>query len=321
MRRCRLGLLAGLVVTLPWVSCRKSDELEIAVIPKSQSHIFWQSVQAGAVAAGQEIGARILWNGPASEIDFAQQINIVEDFINRGVDAIVLAPSHGKSLVPVVEKAMRRGIPVTIFDSGIETEEYISYVATDNYQGGVVGAHRLAQRLGGKGKVALIGVIPGSVSTTERENGFKETLKTSYPEMELVAFQYGMGDQARSMAVAEDIVNAHPQLHGIFAANESSTVGAVQAVKTLKKAGQVVIVGFDSSPTLVADMKAGILDSLVHQDPFNIGYQGVMTAHQKLQGQAPLRRVDTGVYLVTRENLNDPKIDQLIHPPLDKYLK
>jgi len=316
--------LAGLVL----VTCsRQSSErtpdqaFEIAVVPKSQSLVFWQSVHAGAEAAGQELKVRVLWNGPASETDFAPQINIVEDFVNRGVDAIAIAPNHGKALAPVVEKAMRQSIPVTIFDSGIETDKYVSYVSTDNYQGGVMGADRLAEKLKAKGKVALLGVVAGSVSTGEREKGFQETLKSKYPGLQLVAFQYGMGDQARSLAVAEDILNAHPDLDGIFASNESSTVGAVQAVKGLKRNGRVVVVGFDSSRTLIEDLQAGVLDSLVHQDPFMIGYEAVRTLNDKLRGKNPERRIATKVYLITRDNLSTPEIQLLVNPPLDKYLK
>jgi ribose transport system substrate-binding protein len=325
MRRL-IGCL--IVACLFLVTCRNQaaerepdHTFEIAVVPKSQSLVFWQSVHAGAEAAAQELKVRVLWNGPASETDFAPQINIVEDFINRGVDAIAVAPNHGKALAPVVEKAMNQSIPVTIFDSGIETDKYVSYVSTDNYQGGVLGANRLAERLKGKGKVALLGVVAGSVSTNEREKGFQETLKSKYPGLELVAFQYGMGDQARSLAVAEDILNAHPDLDGIFASNESSTVGAVQAVKGLKRAGRVVVVGFDSSRTLIEDLQAGVLDSLVHQDPFEIGYEAVRTLVDKLGGKTPERRIATKVYLVTRENLNTPEIQRLVNPPLDKYLK
>jgi ribose transport system substrate-binding protein len=286
---------------------------EIGVVPKSQSLVFWQSVHAGAAAAAKERRVRLLWNGPASEVDFAPQIDIVEEFIKRGVDGLALAPNHGKALAPAVEKAMQRSIPVTIFDSGIETDTYISYVSSDNYQGGVLGAERLAQRLKEKGKVALLGVADGSVSTSEREKGFRETLESRYPGIQLVAFEYGMGDQARSLAAAEKMLNSHHDLDGLFASNESSTLGAVQGVKGLKRTGQVLVVGFDSSPTLIEDLRAGVLDSLVHQDPFMIGYEAVRTLHDKLSGKTPERRVTTKVYLVTRENLESPEIQNLIN--------
>jgi len=124
-------------------SCKRSTKRRIAVVPKGQSHIFWQSIHAGAVKAGNELGVEILWNGPPLENDFSRQIGIVEDFINQGVDGIVLAPSNGESMVPVVERAAHEHIPVTIFDSGIKTDKYVSYVSTDNYRGGVIAAERM----------------------------------------------------------------------------------------------------------------------------------------------------------------------------------
>ena len=284
----------------------------IAVIPKGVSHFFWQSVRRGAEAAGREMNVAIDWKGPAQETDYSGQINIVEDAINRRVDGIVLAPSHGQSLVTIVERARREGIPVTIFDSGIETENYISYVSTDNRAGGVVGAERLAEKIGGKGKVAILGVKAGSVSTDERERGFKETIEGKYPGIQIVAFRYGEADRAKSLDIATDILTANPDLSGIFASNESSTVGAVQAIKQKGLAGKVTLVGFDSSPNLVEDLKAGALDSLVLQNPYRMGYEGVKTLVDKLQGREPARRIDTGVKLLTKENLETPEMQQLI---------
>src|SRR5712692_9553271 len=158
-----LGLFLG--------SCNRSQKKVIGVVPKSQAHVFWQAVDQGAEAAGREFGVEILWNGPASEIDFSKQVDIVEDMINRHVDGIALAPTHRDALVPIVERATKAGIPVTIFDSGIAWEGYVSYVSTDNYKGGVVAAQRMGEILHGRGNVAMIGVMAGSVSTNERESG------------------------------------------------------------------------------------------------------------------------------------------------------
>ena len=287
----------------------------IAVIPKGVSHFFWQSVHAGAEAAGREANVEIVWKGPAQETDYAGQANIVEDAINRRVDGIVLAPTHRDSLVPVVERAERERIPVAIFDSGIGTDKYVSYVATDNRQGGAQAAERLASKLGGKGRVAILGVKAGSVSTDEREQGFQETIKQKYPGIEIVAFQYGESDRARSLDRAADILTAHPDLDAFFASNESSTVGAVQAIKQKGLAGKVVLVGFDSSPNLVEDLKAGAIDSLVLQNPYRMGYEAVRAMVAKLDGRTPPRVVDTGVKLLTRENLDTPEMQQLLKVP------
>jgi ribose transport system substrate-binding protein len=287
----------------------------IAVIPKGVSHFFWKSVEAGAMAAGKEFGVEIRWKGPAQETDYTAQINIVEDAINSRVDGIVLAPSHGDSLVPVVLKAQREGIPVTIFDSGISTDQYLAYVATDNRQGGITGAERLAEKLGGKGEVAILGTKKGSVSTDQRETGFQDTIKEKYPGIQIVQFLYGEADRAKSLDRATDILTAHPNLRGIFASNESSSVGAVQAIKQKGLVGKVILVGFDSSPNLIEDLKAGALDSLVLQNPYKMGYEGVKTIVDKLNGKEPPKLQDTGVKLLTKENLETPEMQQLIKLP------
>jgi len=303
------------------VSCNREHKRVIAVVPKGQAHIFWQTVHAGAVAAGNEFGVDIRWNGPASEIDFSRQINIVDDFINQHVDGIALAPAHGESLVPVVEHAAQENIPVAIFDSGIKTDKYLTYVSTDNYKGGVIAANRMAELLPGGGKIAIIGTIPGSVSTVERENGFQETLKAKAPKIQIVAFQYGMSDRSKGLAVAEDILTAHPDLNAMFCSNESGTLGAVQAAKTKGIAGKMKIVGFDSSPTLVEDMQAGNIDSLVVQNPFRMGYAAVKAIVDKLNGKTPEKRIDTGATLVNAANSKEPAIQELLNPPIEKYLK
>src|SRR2546423_8440432 len=312
------ALLAIIAACLLASACQRKGaggKRVIAVIPKGVSHFFWQSVHAGAEAAAKESNVEIAWNGPAQETDYAGQINIVEDAINRRVDGIVLAPTHKDALVPIVERAQRQGIPVAIFDSGIGTENYVSYIATNNLQGGAVAAERLAAKLGGKGKIAILAVKAGSVSTEQREQGFQDTIKQKYPGIEIVAFQYGDGDRARSLDRATDMLTAHPELNGFFASNESSTVGVVQALKQKGLAGKVILVGFDSSPNLIDDLKGGAIDSLVLQNPFKIGYESVKAIVAKLNGQTPPRVIDTGVQLLSKDNLETPEMQELLKSP------
>jgi ribose transport system substrate-binding protein len=320
--RTKLTILTICLVftsTMLLVACKRRDASNgkkvIAVIPKGVSHFFWQSVHAGAEAAAKDLNVEIIWKGAAQDTDYAGQINIVEDAINRRVDGICVAPSHKDALVPIVERAQRDGIPVTIFDSGIGTENYTSYVATDNRQGGRVAAERLAERLGGKGRIAILGVKAGSVSTDEREAGFQEVIKQKYPGIEIAAFQYGESDRARSLDRATDILTAHSDLNGFFASNESSTVGVVQAIKQKGLAGKIVLVGFDSSPNLIDDLKAGAIDSLVLQNPYKMGYEAVKSMVTKLNGQSPPRVVDTGVKLLTKENLESAEMKELLKQP------
>jgi ribose transport system substrate-binding protein len=312
------GILLSVILLLAvgGAGCQRRQRPLYAVIPKGQAHIFWQTVHAGAAAEAREAGVDIAWNGPAAESDFAGQISIVDDFINRHVDGILLAPTDARALVPAIERAKQQGIPLSIFDSGADTEDYVSFVATDNYEGGAMGARRLAAILHDQGNVALIAVMPGGESTLEREKGFRETLVREFPHVQLVAWQYGMSDVARSLAVTEDILTAHPDVSGLFASNESSAVGADQALKERGLAGKIKLVGFDSSPSLIDDLKAGIIDSLVVQDPFQIGYQGLKTLVEYRAGQHPPKRIDLPPVLVTRDNLNDPKMKRLLNPPL-----
>jgi ribose transport system substrate-binding protein len=317
MNKTKLTLFLALsLLTIFAVSaCNKgagNGKKTIAVIPKGVSHHFWQSVKAGADAAGKDLNVDIIWKGAAQETDIAGQINIVEDMINRKVDGIVLAPSHGDSLVPMVERAQNQNIPVTIFDSGISTEKYLSYVSTDNRRGGEVAAERMGEKLGGKGKVAILGVKKGSVSTDEREQGFESTIKQKFPGIQIVQWLYGEANATKSLSVAEDILTAHPDLNGLFASNESSIVGAVRAVRQRNLGGKVLLVGFDSSPDLVQNVKEGAIDSLVLQNPFKMGYEGVQTVVDKLAGKTPERRIDTGVKLLTKDNLDTPEMQKLI---------
>lgn len=311
----------ALLCLLAATSCNRGNKIVIAVVPKGQAHIFWQTVHAGAVAAGREFNADIRWNGPASETEYSRQIGIVDDYINQHVSGIALAPTNGESLAPIVERAFDEKIPVAIFDSGIKTDKYLTYISTDNYKGGVMAAERMGQLLPNGGRVAIIGTLPGSVSTTERENGFKETIAKNFPKISVVDFQYGLSDRSKSLAVAEDMLTAHPNLNAFFCSNESGSIGAVQAAKSKNIAGKLKIVGFDTSQTLIEDMQAGNIDSLVVQNPFRMGYLAVSALIQNLQGKVPEKRIDTGATVVTKDNLTQPAVQELLNPPIDKYLK
>ena len=275
------------------------------------------------MSAANEAGYEVLWNGPASEADFAHQIRILDDLINRRVTGILIAPSDREALVPAIERAHRAGIPLTIVDSGANAENYVSYVSTNNYAGGVMAARRMGEILGGRGQVAVVGLMPGSTSTVAREKGFQETLEKEFFGIQLVAFQYGMSNRARSLSAAEDILTAHPDLDGFFASAEPGTIGVVQAVKARRLQGKVKIVGFDTSPSLVEDLRTGVIDSLVLQDPFNMAIQAFQTLMDKLEGRTPPRRVDMAPTLATSQNFRDPKISRLLDPQpnIDRYLK
>jgi ribose transport system substrate-binding protein len=315
----RYCVRSALALIVPLAACRRENKVTIAVIPKGRAHMFWQSIHAGAVMAARESGVDIIWNGPTSETDYTAQIQIVEAMINRRVDAIALAPIDKKAMVGVVERAVREKIPVVIFDSGIDTDRFDSYVATDNYAAGRLGAERLGEVLGGKGKVVIVAVMPGAASTLAREQGFEDAMKEKFPGIRIADKRFGMADFAKSLAVAENMLTAHPDLDGMFASNESSTVGAAQAVKARK--AKLKLVGFDWSPTLLDDLKAGVIDSLVVQHPFLMGAESVRAAVAKLRGQPVVKIKDLAPRLIRKEDLDKPDVQAQLYPDLKRYLE
>lgn len=311
-RRWMLSALAALP------ACKKDTKKVIGVVPKGRAHLFWQSVHAGAAKAAQETGVEINWNGPATETDYNGQLQIVESMITRKLDAIVLAPIDRKAMVNVVDRAAKQNIPVVIFDSGIDTESFVSQVATDNFQAGQMAADRMGQILGGTGKVVMVAVQPGAASTMAREDGFEKRIAEKFPEIQIVDKRFGMADFAKSLHVAENMLTAHTDLAGLFASNESSAVGAAQALKA--RQSKVKMVGFDWSPTLLEDLKGGLIDSLVVQNPFEMGYQSVKAAVAKLNGETPVKMNNLAPRLVVKEDLEKPEVQAQLNPDLKKYL-
>lgn len=316
MRFLRYFGIAAIAICLG--ACNRTANKRIAMIPQGKAHIFWQSVHAGANAALRENpGYDLIWTAPQSESDFQGEIQLVEAMINQHVDAICLSPIERKVLSAVVDKAVAQGIPVFIFDSPIDTDKFTAQIATNNYEGGDLAAERIGKVLGGHGKVSVVAVQPGVASTMAREKGFEDRLKSDFPGIQITDKQYGMADFAKSLKVAENMMTANPDLGGMFASNESGSVGAAQAVKN--RPG-VKLVGFDSSPQLIEALKKGTVDSLVVQDPFLMGFKTIQAAIKKLQGEMPERIQSLPPALVTRENLNDPEIQKKINVDIKKYL-
>ncbi|MBM3739372.1 MAG: substrate-binding domain-containing protein [Acidobacteria bacterium] len=309
---------SALALFFSLAGCNQERKTTIGVIPKGRAHLFWQSVHAGAAKAAMDAGVEIQWNGPTSETDYAGQIQIMENMMTRRLDAICVAPIDKKIMVAVVERASKAGIPVVIFDSGIDTAEFVSQVATDNYAAGRMAADRMAAALNGKGKVVIVAVQPGAASTMERERGFEEAVKEKYPGIRIADKQFGLADFAKSLAVSENMLTAHPDLDGMFASNESSTVGASQAVKGRK--AKLKLVGFDWSPTLLQDLREGVIDSLVVQHPFKMGEDSVRVAIAKLRGQAVVKMNNLAPRLVLKEDLDKPDVQAQLNPDLKKYL-
>ena len=323
--------LAVFATALCIAACSKSGSrangLTIAVIPKGTTHEFWKSIHAGAVQASQELSAQgqpvtIIWKGPLREDDREQQVQVVEGFLSQGVQGIVLAPLDNVALVRPVEEARRAGVPTVIIDSGLETDSTVSFVATDNYKGGQMAAERLGVLLNNRGAVLLLRYAEGSASTTERERGFLEQLKAKYPGIRVVSSdQYAGPTRETAKRASENLLNRFGSgLQGIFTVNESSTIGMLLALQDIGLAGKVRFVGFDASAILLDAIKARQLDGIVVQNPMRMGYLGVKTMADYLRGKPVERRIDTGVMLVTDANLDSAATQEVIHPPIARYL-
>ena len=326
--------LLALIVLLGTVGgCSRKEESGgagrpvIAVIPKGTTHEFWKSIHAGAVKASRELNVEIIWKGPLKEDDREAQISVVEDFVSRKVSGIVLAPLDDAALRAPVSGAMSAGIPVVIIDSDLQGDDYTSFVATDNYLGGQLAGKRMIELLHGKGKVVMLRYQEGSASTTKREQGFLDALAAE-PGITIVSSsQYGGATTESSYRASENLLSPlksaqrRLSIEGIFTPNESTTFGMLRALQDGGIAGSVVFLGFDSSPKLVEGLEKGEIQGLVLQNPFRMGYVGVTTMVSRLSGNAVERKIDTGVTMVTQENMNQPEIRELLRPDLARWLE
>jgi ribose transport system substrate-binding protein len=317
---CRVGFLLAFSWLLFGCAGETSSPgegagLRIAVIPKGTTHAFWQTVEAGTRKAAKDLGVTVIWKGPLKENDRAHQIAIVEQFVTEGVDGIVLAPLDENALVRPVRAAAMKGIPVVIFDSALAGEvgkDFVSFVATDNTEGGRLGGEALASLLGGRGKVVLMRYQVGSASTTEREEGFLQAIR-AYPGIEvLVDNQYGGTTSGETLQKAEELLDVIRRADGVFCPNESSTYGMLVALRKHGLAGRLKFVGFDASDELLAGLETGEVNALVIQNPLRMAYLAVQTVVEHIQGKEVPPRIDTGVRVITREDLSDPEVRQMI---------
>jgi ribose transport system substrate-binding protein len=326
-RVSRFALLAVLATAAGCSGASTPTTKTIAVIPKGTSHVFWQSIHAGAEKAAQELGVTVIWRGPLREDERSAQIAEVEGFISRRVDGIVLAPLDDTALAAPVADAKRVGIPVVIIDSGLKGNDFVSFVATDNLASGRLAGDGLAKMAPSGGKVVLLRYAEGSASTSEREAGFLEAV-ARHPNLQVVSDnQYGGADVESAIKKSELILSRFKRpdgsldIAGIFCPNESTTLAMLRVLEDNGWAGKVRFIGFDATDSLVKGLRDGHLDGLVVQDPVKMGYLGVKTMVAHLAEQPIEARIDTGVRLVTKADMDQPEVVELLKPDLSKWLK
>lgn len=299
-----------------------TKKYRVAVVPKGTSHNFWKSIHAGAEKAARELGdVEIIWQGPQTEDDAEAQISIVDTFVTRRVDAIVLAPTNKKSLVQPVKNAMKKGVPVVIIDSGLDSPDRVSYISTDNYKGGQMAAEFMAKLLGDKGNVIVLRYQIGSESTEQREQGFLDKIG-EYPDIKVISdSQYAGPTQPTAMAKAETLLKEHGgKVDGWFCPCEPVTSGTARAVEGKKFGGKIKIVGFDAGVDLVRDMRNGLVHGLVLQDPIQMGYLGVKTAIAKKNGEEVEPEIRTRLVCIGPEELDKEEYKDLHSPDLSQWL-
>lgn len=320
----KMNLLLVILLSAGLLGCGANQtgakKFMIAVVPKGTTHQFWKSINAGATKAANDYKAQgddveIIWKGPLRDDDREQQIQVVEGFISQGVNGIVLAPLDSKALVRPVEEAKRAGIPTVIMDSDLESDQITSFAATDNRKGGMLAADRLGELLGGKGKVIMLRYAEGSASTTDREEGFLQQIKEKFPNIELASTnQYSGATRDTAKRASENLLQRFGNdVDGIFTPNESSTAGMLLALQDINKAGKIVFVGFDSSPQFIDAMKSNQMQEMCCKIHLPSVKWGVKAMVDSLLGKPVEKRIDTGVMIVTQENMNSPEAQKLLN--------
>jgi len=295
---------------------QKSGSLRIAVVPKAVGFDFWSQVKTGAdCAASKSKDVKVQWDGVTAETDVTGQVNLLQNFVTQGVDGMVYAATDAKVLSDVTEQALQQKIPVVNIDSGTDPQpKEVPVFATDNVAAAEKVPGLMADAIGPKGgDIAFIPFQRGTSTNEQREEGFKKGLK-EHPELKLVAEQSSQSDYNRALQVTEDILTANPNLKGIFAANEPGVLGAAEAVRQARKTGKVTIVGWDASPDEVKGVRDGVIDSLVVQNPFRMGFDGVNAVVKQVRDGAKPQSADTGVTIVTKKNLDTPDVKAVLKP-------
>ncbi|WP_017872662.1 substrate-binding domain-containing protein [Candidatus Caldatribacterium saccharofermentans] len=310
MKSRKLLAIVGVVVLLFVASVAYAAEKNyfIPMISKGFQHQFWQAVKSGAEKAAKDYGVTITFEGPESEAMVDKQIDMLQAALAKKPDALCLAALDAKAVIPYVEKAKEMGIPVICFDSGVESDIPVTTVATDNLKAAAYAADKMAELIGGEGEVALVVHDQTSRTGIERRDGFVNRIKEAYPKIKIVDIQYGGGDHLKSTDLAKAIIQAHPNLKGIFGANEGSAIGVINAVKELGKVGQIVVIGYDSGKQQIDAILEGVMAGAITQNPVGMGYMAVEAAIKAIEGKELPKYIDSGFFWYDKTNIDDPQI-------------
>ena len=288
------------------------DKPYIAIVSKGFQHQFWQAVKKGAESEAAKEGATISFEGPATEADVEAQVTMLTNALTKKPDAIGFAALDSKAAEPLLEQAKAAKIPVVAFDSGVDSSIPVTTASTDNKAAAAEAAKHLSEALGGKGKVALVVHDQTSRSGIDRRDGFVEWMKQNAPGIQLLAPQFGGGDQAKSADITKSIISANPDITGIYGSNEGSAIGVVKGVEESGKKG-ITVVGFDSGKAQIDAIKSGVMLGAITQNPVGIGEQVVAAAMKAIKGETLPKVIDTGFFWYDKSNIDDPKIAAVLY--------
>ena len=283
----------------------------IAIISKGFQHQFWQAVKAGADQAAEEFGVEITFEGPDTEADVDQQITMLQTALDKNPAAIGFAALDSQAATPLLQQAQSSDIPVIAFDSGVDSDIPVTTATTDNLAAAALAADKMAELIGKSGEVAVVVHDQTSRTGIDRRDGFLNRMKSTYPNIKIVSVQYGGGDQLKSTEITKSILQANPNIKGMFGANEGSAIGVLNGAKEMKR--KIVIIGYDSGKQQKAAIRDGSMAGAITQNPVGIGYKTVEAAVKALKGEKLPKIIDTGFYWYDKKNIDDPKIAAVLY--------
>jgi ribose transport system substrate-binding protein len=288
------------------------DQPYIAIVSKGFQHQFWQAVQRGAEQEAQAQGARITFEGPATEQDIEAQVTMLTNALARQPAAIGFAALDSRAAAPLLQQAKSQNIPVVAFDSGVDSPIPATTAATDNKAAAAEAAKHMAEALGGTGKVAMVVHDQTSRSGIDRRDGFVEWMQANAPGIQLLPPQYGGGDQAKSADITKSIIAANPDVKGIYGSNEGSAIGVIRGVSESGKSGLTVI-GFDSGAAQIEAIKSGTMLGAITQNPVGMGKELVDASMKVIRGESVPQKIDTGFFWYDKSNIDNPEIQAVLY--------
>jgi ribose transport system substrate-binding protein len=285
----------------------------IPLISKGFQHQFWQAVKQGAEKAAVQFNVKIDFQGPENESQVDKQLEMLQTVLNQKPSALCFAALDSKAAIPLLQKFKDAKIPVIGFDSGVDSDIPLATAATDNIAAAGAAADKMATLIGGAGEVAIVAHDQTSRTGIDRVKGFTDQIKNKYPNIKIVATQYGGGDQLKSTDLTKAILQANPNLKGVFGANEGSAIGVLNGVKESGKSGKVTVIGYDSGQQQMDAIRAGTEAGAITQDPIGIGFKCVEAAVNALKGQTLQKNIDTGFKYYDKTNIDNPDIAALLY--------